>query len=53
MKGKFYGVGVGVGDEEELTLKAVRILKNIEDERTQYALEEIEKNILVKIKEDY
>ena len=27
MKGKFYGVGVGVGDEEELTLKAVRILK--------------------------
>ena len=28
MKGKFYGVGVGVGDEEELTLKAVRILKN-------------------------
>ncbi|MCP1225049.1 precorrin-2 C(20)-methyltransferase [Sebaldella sp. S0638] len=28
MKGKFYGVGVGVGDEEELTLKAVRILKS-------------------------
>ena len=28
MKGKFYGVGVGVGNEEELTLKAVRILKN-------------------------
>lgn len=31
----------------------LRILKNIKDERTQYALEEIEKNILVKIKEDY
>ncbi len=34
-------------------LYLLRILKNIEDERTQYALEEIEKNILVKIKEDY
>ena len=28
MDGKFYGVGVGVGDKEELTLKAVRILKH-------------------------
>jgi precorrin-2/cobalt-factor-2 C20-methyltransferase len=28
MKGKFYGVGVGVGDKEELTLKAVRVLKS-------------------------
>ena len=28
MKGRFYGVGVGVGDKEELTLKAVRILKS-------------------------
>jgi len=34
-------------------LYLLRILKNIEDERTQYALEEIEENILVKIKEDY
>ena len=34
-------------------LYLLRILKNIEDERTQYALEEIEKNILIKIKEDY
>jgi hypothetical protein len=33
-------------------LYLLRILKNIEDDRTQYALEEIEKNILVKIKED-
>ncbi|PHO12061.1 hypothetical protein CPG38_09965 [Malaciobacter marinus] len=35
------------------SLYLLRILKNIEDERTQYALEEIEENILVKIKEDY
>jgi hypothetical protein len=34
-------------------LYLLRILKNIKDERTQYALEEIEKNILVRIKEDY
>lgn len=34
-------------------LYLLRILKNIKDERTQYALEEIEENILVKIKEDY
>ncbi|MDD4330632.1 MAG: hypothetical protein PHD79_11845 [Aliarcobacter sp.] len=34
-------------------LYILRILKNIDDERTKYALEEIEKNILVKIKEDY
>lgn len=34
-------------------LYLLRILKNIEDERTQYALEEIEENILVRIKEDY
>lgn len=34
-------------------LYLLRVLKNIEDERTQYALEEIEENILVKIKEDY
>lgn len=34
-------------------LYLLRILKNIEDERTQHALEEIEKNILVRIEEDY
>ncbi|MGD9555018.1 MAG: hypothetical protein AB7D96_10860 [Arcobacteraceae bacterium] len=34
-------------------LYLLRILRNIDDERTEYALEEIEKNILVKIKEDY
>ena len=34
------------------SLYLLRILKNIEDERTQYALEEIEKNILIKIKEN-
>ncbi len=34
-------------------LYLLRILKNIEDERTEYALEEIEENILVEIKEDY
>ena len=34
-------------------LYLLRILKNIEDERTQYALEEIEENILVRIKENY
>jgi hypothetical protein len=34
-------------------LYLLRILKNIDDERTEYALEEIEKNILIKIKEDY
>ncbi len=30
MKGKFYGIGVGPGDPELLTLKAIRILKNID-----------------------
>lgn len=35
------------------SLYLLRILKNIDDERTEYALEEIEKNILIKIKEDY
>ena len=35
------------------SLYLLRILKNTNDERTNYALEEIEKNILVKIKEDY
>lgn len=35
------------------SLYLLRILKNIDDDRTQYALEEIEKNILIKIKEDY
>lgn len=34
-------------------LYLLRILKNIKDERTQYALEEIEENILVRIKEDF
>lgn len=27
MKGKIYGVGVGPGDPEQMTLKAVRIIK--------------------------
>lgn len=35
------------------SLYLLRILKNIDDDRTQYALEEIEKNILARIKEDY
>ena len=35
------------------SLYLLRILKNTNDERTNYALEEIEKNILVRIKEDY
>ncbi len=35
------------------SLYLLRILKNINDERTNYALEEIEKKFLVKIKEDY
>ena len=35
------------------SLYLLRILKNTNDERTNYALEEIEKNILIKIKEDY
>ncbi|ADQ80701.1 precorrin-2 C20-methyltransferase [Paludibacter propionicigenes WB4] len=30
MKGKFYGIGVGPGDPELLTLKAVRVLANID-----------------------
>ena len=35
------------------SLYLLRILKNTNDERTNYALEEIEKKFLVKIKEDY
>ena len=27
MNNKFYGIGVGVGDPEEITLKAINILK--------------------------
>ena len=30
MQGKFYGVGVGPGDPELLTVKAIKILKNID-----------------------
>ena len=30
MKGKFYGIGVGVGDEENLTLKAAKTLNNVD-----------------------
>lgn len=30
MRGKFYGIGVGVGNEEDLTLKAVRILSSVD-----------------------
>lgn len=30
MKGKFYGIGVGPGDPELLTLKAVKVLANID-----------------------
>lgn len=30
MKNKFYGIGVGVGDPEEITLKAVRVLKEVD-----------------------
>lgn len=30
MKGKFYGIGVGVGDPELLTIKAVNRLKNLD-----------------------
>ena len=30
MKGKFYGIGVGVGDEENLTLKAAKTLNDVD-----------------------
>ena len=30
MKGKFYGIGVGVGDEENLTLKAAKTLNSVD-----------------------
>ena len=30
MKGKFYGVGVGSGDPELLTIKALRVMKECE-----------------------
>ncbi len=30
MNNKFYGIGVGVGDPEEITLKAINILKNLD-----------------------
>ena len=30
MKGKFYGVGVGPGDPELLTIKAIRVMKECE-----------------------
>lgn len=30
MKGKFYGIGVGVGDPELITVKAVKLLKNVD-----------------------
>ena len=30
MKGKFYGIGVGPGDPELITLKAIKVLKNID-----------------------
>jgi precorrin-2/cobalt-factor-2 C20-methyltransferase len=30
MRGKFYGIGVGVGDPELITMKAVKLLKNVD-----------------------
>lgn len=30
MNNKFYGIGVGVGDPEEITLKAINILKKLD-----------------------
>lgn len=29
-KGKFYGIGVGVGDPENITLKAIKVLNNVD-----------------------
>ena len=29
MNNKFYGIGVGVGDPEEITIKAINTLKKI------------------------
>ena len=30
MTNKFYGIGVGVGDPEELTIKAIKTLKKLD-----------------------
>ena len=30
MNNKFYGIGVGVGDPEEITMKAVNVLKKLD-----------------------
>lgn len=58
MSGKLYGVGVGPGDPELLTLKAVRIIQEVEvialpktDEQTIAALEIVKKVIDITAKE--
>ena len=30
MRGKFFGIGVGVGDDENLTLKAIKTLSSVD-----------------------
>ena len=48
MKGKFYGVGVGSGDPELLTIKALRVMKECEVIAIALSKEYIEKPIIMK-----
>ena len=51
MKGKFYGVGVGSGDPELLTIKALRVMKECEVIAIALSKEYIEKPIIINFDE--
>ena len=51
MKGKFYGVGVGSGDPELLTIKALRVMKECEVIAIALSKEYIEKPIIINFEE--
>ena len=51
MKGKFYGVGVGSGDPELLTIKALRVMKECEVIAIAMSKEYIEKPIIINFDE--
>ena len=49
MRGRIYGIGVGTGDPEDITLKAIRLIKK-KGISTEYGAREIDRLIRNEIK---